>query len=150
MNRFTLTIAALLAATATYAEVYQWKDANGKTHYSDQPPAGTVVTQTQKTESAAPASTPSAAAPKTTADKDLEFRMRQKESQDKAEKAKKEQDAANSLKDNCDSARKYLQTLESGERISQLNDKGEREYMTDARRQEETSKARQTIQANCK
>ncbi|GAB3334470.1 DUF4124 domain-containing protein [Marilutibacter aestuarii] len=37
-----LLLAALLMAsvTAVAGEVYQWKDANGVTHYSDSPPAG--------------------------------------------------------------------------------------------------------------
>lgn len=46
MNRSTLAIAAaLLLATAATANaqqrVYQWKDANGVTHYTDMPPAQT-------------------------------------------------------------------------------------------------------------
>ena len=133
MKHFVLTIAVLLATSAANAEIYQWKDASGKTIISDKPPTGT--TQPQKTfASDAPASNGSAQ--KTAADKDLEFRKRQKESQESSE--------------NCDNARRYLKTLESGERISQTDDKGERYYMEDSQRAQEISKSRQNIQANCK
>ena len=147
MKKFALTVAVLLATTAVNAEIYQWKDASGKTIISDKPPIGNV--QRQKTfASDSPAS--NAAAPKTTADKDLEFRKRQKESQENAEKAQKEQAAAAANKENCDNARSYLKTLESGERISTADDKGERSYMEDAKRSQEITKTRQFMQSNCK
>ena len=147
MKHFVLTIAVLLATSAANAEIYQWKDASGKTITSDKPPTGT--TQPQKTfASDAPASNGSAQ--KTAADKDLEFRKRQKESQESSEKANKEQAANAANKENCDNARRYLKTLESGERISQTDDKGERYYMEDSQRAQEISKSRQNIQANCK
>ncbi|KAB8185233.1 DUF4124 domain-containing protein [Lysobacter maris] len=48
----SLLIAALPASAA---QVYQWKDANGVTHYSDSPPPGQEY-QNRNIESAAPAS----------------------------------------------------------------------------------------------
>ena len=148
MKHFALTLAVLLAATTTAnAEIYQWKDANGKTVISDKPPTG--KTQPQKTfASDSPAS--NAAAPKTTADKELDFRKRQKEAQENADKANKEQAAAAANKESCDSSRRHLKSLESGERISMTDDKGERYFLDDAQRTQEISKVRQNIQANCK
>ena len=148
MKHFALTLAVLLAATTTAnAEIYQWKDANGKTVISDKPPTGN--TQPQKT-FASDSSTSNAAAPKTTADKDLDFRKRQKEAQESADKANKEQAAAAANKENCDSSRRHLKSLESGERISMTDDKGERYFLDDAQRTQEIAKIRQNIQANCK
>ncbi len=148
MKHFALTLAVLMAATTTAnAEIYQWKDANGKTVISDKPPTGN--TQPQKIFTS-DSPTSSASAPKTTADKDLDFRKRQKEAQESADKANKEQAAAAANKENCDSARRYLKTLESGERISMTDDKGERYYLDDAQRTQEITKARQSIQSSCK
>ena len=97
MKPFAFAVVALLAATAVSAQVYEWKDAQGKTHYSDKTPVGTA--QVQKI--AAPeSSAPSNSAQKTTADRELEFRKRQKDAQESAEKAKKDQAASTDQKDN--------------------------------------------------
>jgi hypothetical protein len=80
----------------------------------------------------------------------MDFRKRQKESQENAEKQQKEQAATAAKKENCDSTRRYLTTLESGERVSQVNDKGERSFMEDSQRSQEIAKAKQNMQAACK
>ncbi len=147
MKRLTLAVAALLVITAVNAEIYQWKDENGKTIISDKPPVG-AARLPLKVEKDAPAS--NAAPQKTTADREMEFRKRQKESQESADKTQKEQAASADKKENCENTRRYLQTLESGERVSKLDDKGERYYMEDAQRQQEIAKAKQNMQAACK
>lgn len=147
MKPFALAVIALLVATAAGAQVYEWKDAQGKTHYSDKPPVGTSAVK----KSAAPeSSAPSSSAQKTTADRELEFRKRQKEAQENADKTNKEQASRANLKESCDNAHRMLALLGSGERIALRDGQGERYYMDDAQRQQETDKARQFIQANCK
>ena len=149
MKRFayTLAVTALFAAAGVNAQVYQWKDENGKTIYSDKPPIG-APGQPQKIHTPSPAA--SSATQKTLADRDLEFRKRQKESQESAEKAQKEQSASAEKQQYCDNTRRRLQALESGERISMHDDKGERYYMDDAQREKEITKARQDIGSNCR
>ncbi|HRC60058.1 conserved exported hypothetical protein [Candidatus Propionivibrio aalborgensis] len=144
---FTLAVTALFAAAGVNAQVYQWKDENGKTIYSDKPPIG-APGQPQKIHAPSPAA--SSATQKTLADRDLEFRKRQKESQESAEKAQKEQSASAEKQQYCDNTRRRLQALESGERISMHDDKGERYYMDDAQREKEITKARQDIGSNCR
>ena len=147
MKRLTLAVAALLVTTAMHAQIYQWKDENGKTVISDKPPAG-AARAPRKIETETPVA--NAAPQKTTADREMDFRKRQQESQEKTEKAQKEQLAAGQKKENCERARRYLQSLESGERIALRDGQGERYYMEDAQRQQEISKAQQTVQADCK
>lgn len=147
MKRFAIAVAALLATTAVNAQIYQWKDENGKTVISDKPPTG-GARASRKIESEAPAA--NAAPQKTTADREMDFRKRQQETQDKNDKAQKEQAAAADKKENCDRTRRYLESLESGERIALRDDKGERYYMEDSQRQQEIAKARQSMQASCK
>ena len=147
MKRFAIAVAALLATTAVNAQIYQWKDESGKTIMSDKPPIG-GTRSTRTIEAEAPATT--AATPKTTADREMDFRKRQQESQEKAVKTQKEQAAAADKNDNCDKARRYLESLESGERMALRDDKGERYFMEDAQRQQEIVKARQSVQTSCK
>ena len=147
MKPFAFAVVALLAATAINAQVYEWKDAQGKTHYSDKPPVGT--SRVQKISGPEP-SAPGNSAQKTTADRELEFRQRQKDAQENADKANKEQTASAERKAACDNARRTLEMLRSGERIALRNEQGERYYMDDDQRQQETAKTRQFMQANCK
>jgi type IV secretory pathway VirB10-like protein len=147
MKRLTLAVAALLVITAVNAEIYQWKDENGKTIISDKPPVG-AARLPLKVEKDAPAA--NAASQKTPADREMEFRKRQKESQESADKSQKEQAAAADKRENCEKAGRYVQSLESGERIALRDDKGERYYMEDAQRQQEIAKAKQNMQAACK
>jgi hypothetical protein len=147
MKRLSLAVAALLVTTAVNAQIYQWKDGSGKTVYSDMPPVGEVNSPV-KIE--AGSSNSNAASQKTTADRDMDFRKRQKESQDNSGKAQKEQAAASDKKENCDKSRLYLQNLQSGERIGRRDEKGERYFMEDDQRQQEITKAQQAVQTNCK
>ena len=147
MKRIAFIIAVLLAATAANADIYKWKDKFGKTVISDKPPTENVVEQ-KKTSS--DPSTAGAATPKTAADRELEFRKRQKESQENAEKAQKEQTASAEKQENCANARRYQTTLESGERVALRDDKGERYFLDDAQRAQEAEKARKAVETSCK
>ena len=147
IKRIAIAVAVLLATTAVHAQIYEWKDENGKTVYSDQPPAG-KVRQQRKIDAEAPAS--STAPQKTTADREMDFRKRAQESQEKAAKTAKEQAAAADKKENCEKSRRYLESLESGERMALRDDKGERYFMEDAQREQEIAKVRQVLQTTCK
>ena len=146
MKRTVFAIASLLAAATVGAQIYEWKDDKGKTHFSDQPPAGNTGAQ-RTIDTAPPAS--SATPQKSTADRELDYRKRQKDAQDKAEQAQKKQTEIAERKDACDAARRLLETLESGERVALRDDKGERYYMDDAQRQQESEKARRIMQSSC-
>lgn len=43
MRRLSVLIVSLLATLPAAAQIYQWKDAQGRTHYSDTPPPGASV-----------------------------------------------------------------------------------------------------------
>lgn len=147
MKRFAVTVAVLLATTVVHAQIYQWKDENGKTVISDKPPSGNVRSA-RKIDAEAPAT--NAAPQKSMADREMDFRKRQQETQEKTAQAQKEQQAAAEKKDNCEKVRRYLASLESGERIALRDDRGERYFMEDAQRQQEIAKTRQTAQESCK
>lgn len=50
-----VALGLLVSLPALAAKVYQWKDANGVTHYTDLPPAGQHTTRSVGTKPAAPA-----------------------------------------------------------------------------------------------
>jgi hypothetical protein len=130
---------AVCRAFAAQAQIYQWQDENNRTVISDMPPTG-KARQQRKIEAETPAA--NATAGKTLADRELEFRKRQKESREAAEKAEKEQ-RASAKKEDCETARRALQVLESGERVALRDSKGERYFIDDAQRAQEIAKARE-------
>ncbi|MEF8714324.1 MAG: DUF4124 domain-containing protein [Accumulibacter sp.] len=147
MKRFLLTAASVLFALAAQAQIYQWQDENNRTVISDLPPSG-KVRQQRKIET----ETPTANAPtgKTMADREMEFRKRQKDSREAAEKAEKEQRMDVQRKEDCEASRRALQVLESGERLALRDSKGERYFIDDAQRAQEIAKVREAVQVHCK
>jgi len=160
---FPLTVASISA----HAETFQWKDSNGQTVVSDVPPPATakgrrsiggvkpaVVSEVipEKTGDAPKtADAPKVAdAPKTTAEKDLDFKKRQQEAKEKADKQAKEQAAEKEKSENCDRARRNLAALESNQPLNTLDDKGERKLMDSAQRDQEIERARKFMADSCK
>ncbi|WP_415035296.1 DUF4124 domain-containing protein [Azonexus sp.] len=175
MNTFsflprTLAFAAALALCCgtLQAQTYQWKDANGKTIISDTPPPNSAQKKRSvgvahpKLTTASPAEnadenkqnpggdaaekTPEkSASPQTTAEKDLEFRKRQQEAKEKAEKDAKEAAAARDRRENCDRARANYRMLQSDIPVL-VGDKD----MTQKQRQQEMERTRRIMQESCK
>lgn len=148
MKHLFVACMAFFFAISANAQVFQWKDAKGKTVYSDKPPPGGVTQKRVVTPNApaAPAVSPEA----TLADKDMAFRKRQKEAQEKTVKDEQDQKALADKKQRCDNIQRNARTLESGIRISQVNEKGERYFMGDEERKAEIARMRQLMQeAEC-
>lgn len=151
---FTLGIAAA-TALPVHAETYQWKDSNGRTVISDTPQPGAgkaarVIGGQMPSVSTEKPADKTAEAPKTTAEKDLEFKKRQQEAREKADKEAKEQKLAADRQENCDRARRNLIALESKQPMATLDEKGERKVMDDSQRQQEMERARQIMAESCK
>jgi Domain of unknown function (DUF4124) len=149
MTMKNLILIVLLASSLANAQIYQWKDANGKKIISDKPPIGKVSDQ-QNIEVKTPSSTAGDSPQKTVANREMDFRKRQQESQEKSDKIRKEESAVIEKKEGCERTRRNLELLESGERIAIRDEKGERSFMDDTLREREITKARQTLQSSCK
>jgi hypothetical protein len=163
-----LLAGAGLAFQPAAAETYKWTDAEGKVHYSDQPPPAniknpTTITPRRKTSRSAPqadadadapkppaAKPPVMAKPKTTQELDAEFRQRRvKEAEDEAARKKAEQEAADK-KRNCAQATNNVKRLEQGGRLTRYNDQGEVEFLQDSEIAAELARARQAADSWCR
>lgn len=150
-----LLVALVAASLPAYAELYKWTDANGKVHYSDQPPPANVkqpvTVKSRKPSSPPQAATPDAAgAQKTYVEKDAEFRQRQVQAAESEAAAKKAAEEAAAKQKNCAQAKNQLANLQAGGRITRVNDKGEREYLNDAEVAQEIERTRQIADSWCK
>lgn len=149
MKKFLLILLVLASANA-YAELSKWVDADGKVHYSDQPPPANVKAKTLRTTSdtAAPASAP--AAPKTIAEREAELKKAQQAKKEAADKAAQEQAIIEAEKTHCTAAQQNLRALQDGIRMTEIDAKGERSYLDDEQRRLRMEKAQQDIKAYCK
>ena len=157
---FALAIASTATSLTALAQTYQWKDNSGRTVISDTPPPASVrgakalgtspPPSIGETKPAGDAANAAADAPKTTAEKEMEFRKRQQEAREKADKDAKEAANADAKRDNCERARKQLALLESGQRIATTDEKGERRMMEDAEREQEIARAQKFVSESCK
>lgn len=154
---FPLTVASISA----HAETFQWKDSNGQTVVSDVPPPASAKgrrsiggAKPAVVSEAIPEKTPDGAkvadAPKTTAEKDLDFKKRQQDAREKADKQAKEQAAEKEKAENCDRIRRNLAALESNQPVNTLDEKGERKLMDTSQRDQEIERARKIIADTCK
>ncbi len=164
-GRFLLLAGVLAAGLVTSAPAsaqWKWKDADGRTQYSDRPPpagvpernilsrpAGAAATAPRPTAEAASTPSTSASGPKGT-DPALEEKKRQADAAEAARRKADEDKATRQRQENCQRAREAVRTLASGMRISRVNPQGEREVLDDARLAREVERARQAVASECR
>ncbi|TAH52939.1 MAG: DUF4124 domain-containing protein [Betaproteobacteria bacterium] len=162
MLRSAAALLAFLTTLPAAAQIYNWKEKDGSTVYSDLPPPsgevkvlqpGRIPPPPAPASGAAPAagSTSSdAARPRSVADRDLEFRQRRAAAAEAQARAEKDSAAAADRERYCAQARNQLNVLQSGQRIARPNAAGEREFLDDAARAEEIDRLQQQIaERNC-
>jgi len=145
MKRLLFVLLVLSSANAG-AGLNKWIDANGKVHYSDQPPVGVEAAPVR----AAPAPATAPAASKSYTEREAEMRKARQSQNEAAEKAALEQSNTEIEKANCAAAQQTLRSLEQGGRIVEYDEKGERSYLGDSDRQQRIDKAQAEIGKWCK
>lgn len=145
LRSVTLLILSLLPLVAS-AEVFSWKDASGKVHYGDKPPAGS---QAEARKLAAPPPFDAEATRKAFNEKQVAEREKQQKSQEEAKKAQ-DQQAQNQLREeNCRQARSTLSAIESGQIRFTVNSSGERVALDGAMREAELARGRKSVADWC-
>ncbi len=136
----TVLIAALLPAAA-FAQVYSWKDASGKVHYGDRPPADKQV-ETRKVAPPPPASSDAEAARQA-----AEKKLAEREKKAEAETKQPAEDPAQARirEENCRNAKANLAAIESGQIRFRMTETGEREALDGAVREAELARARKAV-----
>jgi hypothetical protein len=144
-----LFLGALAFAAHAQAELYKWTDAQGKVHYTDQPP--TLNSQTIKHSTAGQAETTSNATHSLDA-KDQAYQKRRKDAEDARAKADKEAEQTRIARENCDKARKNLSTLQNANtpHVYTTDAAGQRTYMDDTARANALANSQKSVSEFCK
>lgn len=152
-------LAAIALAHPAVAQIYSWKDKDGRVHYSDTPPASGDVKligparrapppAAEGEDSAAPAA-PEATPQQTLAERELEFRQRRAAAAEAAAKAAEERERAEHRQRVCSESRGQLAALQGGQRMARFNEAGEREFLDDAARSAEIERLQQFLSREC-
>jgi hypothetical protein len=148
MKSLIVLAIALALAPAAGAQLYKYTDKNGKTVYSDQPPADVDSKQVKGVGSNAPAAAPAASKSAVERDKDLD--KARKEAREKADKQAKAGEKDREAEQRCTQARERVAFLAEGGRIYKTDVKGERVFMDDAEIESSREKARRDMDEACK
>jgi hypothetical protein len=140
LRSWLLGLALAAMTVSASAQVYEWRDAQGRLIYGDMPPVG-VDAKLIRGASIRPAPAPgqegAAAEPEPAADED------ETPQETIARGLAAVRDQA------CGQARGQLAALESEERIARVNAQGEREFLTDEQRAEEIERIQGFVSENC-
>ena len=154
MPRKLLFVLLACVATPLLAQaIYSWKDASGRIHYSDTPPADAQTRSIRQAPQAPRPVTSEAAGantPQTAAEKELAFRKRRAEATETEEKARKQKQVEEQQQQDCTRFRQQLSGLESGQVTVRFNDAGEQVYISDEERASEVARTRQYLERSCK
>jgi hypothetical protein len=145
MKRIALVAAALLIAPAAMAQLYKHVDKDGRTVYTDQPPANVDAKRINVPNAPAPAS-----GNKSYVERDKELEKGRKAAREKQEKSEKATKSAQEAEQKCAQAKTAYQAYADGGRIYKYNEKGERTYLGDAELETERDRTRREMEEACK
>lgn len=143
-----LAILALGLSATVQAQMYSWKDANGKVHYGDRPPVEKQA-EVRKLKGAPIEPSDAAAIRKSTADRQFDQREKQAAREADAKKSGDEAAQSREREESCKRARSNLAGLESGHIRFGLSEQGERVALDGASRDAELSRARKMVGEWC-
>jgi hypothetical protein len=140
-----------LAAGSVSAEICKYKDANGRTQYSDNPPPGVKCEGTIRSAPSAPSGVGDASAgPKSYQEREMEFRKRRLDKEEAEKKAQIEKDQQAAKKATCESARSRVLGLQRGGRVAKYDAQGQIMFLDDAEIAREIADAQRTADQACK
>jgi len=148
---------ALMALTSIAHAQWKWRDADGRTQYSDRPPPPSVAEKDilQRPSNAvrvapAPGVPASAAASGASAPGRAASEPSSREKVERERKAQEDKARNEAMAENCRQAQNRQRMLESGVRLRKGSVGGESRPMTEQMRQDEIRQMQTVITANCK
>lgn len=164
MKKALLLLILMALPLMVHAQVYKWKDASGKTIYSDMPPPSNVKQESiignkPVTPAAAPASAPAATkgapapaasdANKPAVDKEAAARKRQEDAEADKKKEEAKQAELEQRQKNCAAAKSNYASYKIGGRMGKVNEKGERVNLGDDEIAAGLAQAKKDVEQYC-
>lgn len=151
MLRWISALCLLFISLSLQAEVYKWKDSDGRIHFSDRKPSEVAEEVALK-----PSISEEEIEQASKKSKEFVSRQQRKNAFQKEEAAKirkQEREKAHKLaeqKNYCGKAKRELRILKAGVAVYRTNKAGERAYIGDVQRESEIKEWNRTIRKYCK
>ena len=140
-----LPIFLILLSINAHGALNKWVDADGKVHYSDEPPPANVKAQTLS----APSAVSGVPAQKTIAEREAERKKALKTKEEAAQKDAQKQKDELAKQKNCAGAKANLSAFESNGPVATYNENGEKVILDTSARQQNIDEARKQISEFC-
>ena len=147
MKRFIVLACALALVPLASAQMYKYVDKNGKTVYTDQPPAEADTTNVRIPSSAIGNAPP---AGKSAVAQDKENQKGKEKAAEGAKKAEEKAAYAKAEEERCNSAKAAYAQYSMGGRITKLDDKGEKIFLGDSEIDAARDRAKSQVDQYCK
>jgi hypothetical protein len=146
MKRIVVLAIACAFAPLAGADLYKYVDKDGKTVYSDQPPANV---ESQQLHVNTGVSTSSGGA-KSAVERDKELEKGREAARDKAKKADAEANNAKVAEQKCAAAQATYKTYQDGGKLFRYTKDGERELLNDDEIEAKRKESKQDMDEACK
>ena len=146
MMRILVLALACAVAPLAVADLYKYVDKDGKTVYSDQPPANV---ESQQLHVNTGVSTSSGGA-KSAVERDKDLQKGREEARDKAKKADTEAQNAKVAEQRCAQAQADYKTYQDGGKLFKYTKDGEREMLSDEEIEAKRKSTKQEMDEACK
>ena len=143
--KLCLTTILFSLSISAYGALNKWVDADGKVHYSDEPPPANVKAQTLAT----PSAISGVAAQKSVAEREADRKKSLKAKEEAEQKAAQQQENELAKQKNCEAAKANMRAYENSAPIATYNEKGERVIMDDSARQKNIEEGNKQINLYC-
>lgn len=150
MNKLLIMLVLTLLPGLAQAQIMKCIGAGGRVEFAAACPPGTKAENTGIRNAPAAAASP-AENQKTLAERDADFRKRQMEQKEAAQKSEEKSREAADLSQNCESSKGYLNSLKAGMRIAKTDPKtGGQVFLQDNERAGEIERAQRAVDSSCK
>lgn len=151
MVRFFSAIIITLLCSTSYGQIYKWTDANGTTHFSDEPPKQGHFDSLTMPTTPTSTSTPAPSSHTNQATKLRQQKVIDSFEQDRQAKEKIQKELAQKkekLNQTCSEAKTYLQRLNVGG-IYNLDKQGNKVYQPESERAQIIERTQHAIKLHC-
>lgn len=146
MKRIVVLAIAIAFAPLAGADLYKYVDKDGKTVYSDQPPANVESQQLHVNTGVASGGTPA----KSAVDRDKDLEKSRAEARDKAKKADADANNAKIAEQKCAQAMQNYKTYQDGGKLFRYTKDGERELLSDDEIEAKRKESKADMDEACK
>lgn len=147
-TRLVLLLVLGWTSLASAAGVYKWVDAEGRTHYGENPPAGRPVQEMRLKDEAIVPSPPAGEAARRDTERRLLRAFEEERAAKKAEQQKRRDEQA-AREQRCRQARERLHSHQSARGLYRLDPQGNRQILTDAERAAAEQRLQQAVAEWC-